>query len=154
LSIELAVNGTVHRIDVDGSAPLLFVLRNDLGLTAAKLGCGLEQCGACTVVVDGRAVTSCATAAADVVGKQITTLEGMSAGGRLHLVQQAFLDEQAAQCGYCIPGMIVAAVSLLEKTPDPDRSEIAEALDGNLCRCGSQPRIIKAVERAARAGAK
>jgi nicotinate dehydrogenase subunit A len=149
--MELDINGAVVAVDVDGATPLLFVLRNDLGLTAAKLGCGLEQCGACTVIIDGHAATSCATPVSDLAGKKIVTPEGVGAGGLLHPVQQALLDEQAAQCGYCIPGIVSTAVALLENVPNPTREQIVNALDGNLCRCGSHPRILRAVERAARA---
>ena len=146
---ELEVNGERRRIPAAPGTPLLYVLRNDLGLTAAKLGCGLEQCGACTVLVDGEAVPSCATAVEAFVGTRITTLEGLGGPGRLHPLQQAFLDEQAAQCGYCIPGMIVSAAALLERTPQPSDEQIRAALDPNLCRCGSYPRILEAVKRAA-----
>jgi nicotinate dehydrogenase subunit A len=151
LPIELQVNGAVHRVDVEPGTPLLLVLRNDLGLTAAKLGCGLEQCGACAVLVDGQDVTTCATAVETFVGRSIVTPEGIGQAGAAHVVQQAFVDEQAAQCGYCIPGMVVAAVALLDRTPAPSGDEIREALAGHLCRCGTHPRIIRAVERAARA---
>jgi nicotinate dehydrogenase subunit A len=147
--IVLKVNGVEHEVRVDPGTPLLYVLRNDLGLTAAKFGCGLEQCRACAVLVDGSAVTSCATGVGSFVGKEITTLEGLGTPERLHPVQQAFLVEEAGQCGYCIPGMIVAAVALLEANADPDDGQIRAALEPNLCRCGSQPRIVRAVRRAA-----
>jgi nicotinate dehydrogenase subunit A len=149
MSIELNVNGSTHRLDVEPDTPLLFVLRNDLGLTAAKLGCGLEQCGACAVLVDGEDVASCVTAVGAFVGRTIVTPEGIGSVGRAHVVQQAFIDEQAAQCGYCIPGMVVAGVALLGHTPSPSEGEIREALAGHLCRCGTHPRIVKAIERAA-----
>jgi nicotinate dehydrogenase subunit A len=149
--IELHVNGAIHRVDVEPGTPLLLVLRNDLGLTAAKLGCGLEQCGACAVLVDGQDVTTCATAVEAFVGRRLVTPEGIGQAGAAHAVQQAFVDEQAAQCGYCIPGMVVAAVALLDRTPAPSGEEIREALAGHLCRCGTHPRIVRAVERAARA---
>ena len=148
-SIVLRVNGAERVVLVDPGTPLLYVLRNDLGLTAAKFGCGLEQCRACLVLVDAEAATSCATAVDAFVGKEITTLEGLGTPERLHPVQQAFLDEDAGQCGYCIPGMIVGAVALLETTPGPDDSEIRAALAPHICRCGSQPRIVDAVRRAA-----
>ena len=148
--MELEINGAVVATDVDGSTPLLFVLRNDLGLTAAKLGCGLEQCGACTVIIDGGAATSCTTPISSLAGRSIVTVEGLGADDQLHPVQQALIDEQAAQCGYCIPGIVAAAVALLGQTPHPTREQIASALDGNLCRCGSQPRILRAIERAAK----
>ena len=147
--LELVVNGVAHRVRVDPGTPLLLVLRNDLGLTAAKLGCGLEQCRACSVLVDGEAVTSCSTAVEHFAGKEIVTPEGLSREGRLHPVQQAFVDEQAAQCGYCIPGMTVAAAALLARNPSPGENEILEALDGHLCRCGTQPRILRAIRAAA-----
>jgi nicotinate dehydrogenase subunit A len=147
--IELHVNGERRSVEAAPDTPLLYVLRNDLGLTAAKLGCGLEQCHACAVLVDGEAVPSCARAVEAFAGRQITTLEGLGGPGRLHPLQQAFLDEQAGQCGYCIPGMIVAAAALLARTPHPSDQQIREALDANLCRCGSYPRILKAVRRAA-----
>jgi nicotinate dehydrogenase subunit A len=149
--IVLRVNGAERRVAVDPATPLLYVLRNDLGLTAAKFGCGLEQCHACAVLVDGEAVTSCATAVEAFVGKKITTLEGLGTPERLHPVQQAFLDEDAGQCGYCVPGMIVATVALLDAHPQPTDEQIREALDRNLCRCGSQPRIVRAVRAAAAA---
>src|SRR4051812_49687665 len=117
--LTLRVNGADHKLKIDPQTPLLYVLRNDLGLTAAKFGCGLEQCNACAVLVDGEAVTSCATAVEAFVGKEITTLEGLGTTERLHPVQQAFLDEDAGQCGYCVPGMIVAAVALLDAHPQP-----------------------------------
>jgi nicotinate dehydrogenase subunit A len=149
--VSLRVNGVDHRLLIDPQTPLLYVLRNDLGLTAAKFGCGLEQCYACAVIVDGEAVTSCATAAEAFAGKEITTLEGIGTPEQLHPLQQAFLEEEAAQCGYCIPGVIVGAKALLDRTPDPSDGEIRTALAPHLCRCGSQPRIVKAVRRAAAA---
>jgi nicotinate dehydrogenase subunit A len=149
--IVLRVNGAGRRVAVDPATPLLYVLRNDLGLTAAKFGCGLEQCNACAVLVDGEAVTSCATAVEAFVGKEITTLEGLGTPEHLHPVQQAFLDEDAGQCGYCVPGMIVATVALLDAHPQPTDEQIRKALGGNLCRCGSQPRIVRAVRAAAAA---
>jgi len=147
--LELDVNGVVRTVIADPATPLLLVLRNDLGLTAAKLGCALEQCRACAVLVDGVATTSCATPVESMVGKRIVTPEGLGTPERLHRVQRAFVDEQATQCGYCIPGMVVGAVALLERTPSPTDAEIRESLAGHLCRCGSQPRILAAVRRAA-----
>jgi nicotinate dehydrogenase subunit A len=147
--IVLRVNGADRVVQVDPGTPLLYVLRNDLGLAAAKFGCGLEQCRACLVLADGEAVTTCATAVEAFVGRAITTLEGLGTPDRLHPVQQAFLDEEAGQCGYCIPGMIVAAAALLDTTPAPTEEQIRAALAPNLCRCGSQPRILRAVRRAA-----
>jgi nicotinate dehydrogenase subunit A len=147
--LTLRVNGADHKLKIDPQTPLLYVLRNDLGLTAAKFGCGLEQCFACAVLADGEAVTSCATAVEAFVGKEITTLEGIGTPERLHRLQEAFLEEEAAQCGYCIPGMIVSAKALLDRTARPSDEEIRAALAPHLCRCGSQPRIVKAVRRAA-----
>lgn len=148
--IELDVNGRRERIDCDPQTPLLLALRNDLGLKAAKLGCGLEQCYACAVLVDGVAMPSCATAVEAFVGREIITVEGLAEEGRLHPVQRAFVEEEAAQCGYCIAGMVIGAVALLERTAEPTGAEIRAALDPHLCRCGSHWRIIQAVERAAR----
>jgi nicotinate dehydrogenase subunit A len=147
--LTLRVNGADHELAVDPQTPLLYVLRNDLRLTAAKYGCGLEQCFACAVLVDGEPVTSCATAAEAFVGKAITTLEGIGTPDRLHPLQEAFLEEEAAQCGYCIPGVIVSAKALLDRTPRPSDDEIRAALAPHLCRCGSQPRIVRAVRSAA-----
>jgi aerobic-type carbon monoxide dehydrogenase small subunit (CoxS/CutS family) len=157
MRIELQVNGQRHAIDVDPARSLLSVLREDLALTGAKYGCGEGQCGACTVLLGRRAVHSCVTAVGSVGSAPVTTIEGLEQDGRLHPLQQAFLDEGALQCGYCTPGMIMGGVALLEATPAPSPAEIARALEGNLCRCGTYPRIIKAVQRAAsttaRAGA-
>ena len=147
--LVLRVNGAERRVQADPGTPLLYVLRNDLGLTAAKFGCGLEQCFACAVLVDGEAVTSCATAVEAFVGREITTLEGIGTPERLDPLQEAFLEEEAAQCGYCIPGIIVGAKALLGRNPEPTDDEIREALAPHLCRCGSQPRIVRAVRRAA-----
>ena len=147
--IALDVNGSVREVEVDPGTPLLSVLRNDLGLTAAKFGCGLEQCGACKVIVEGEAIYSCREPVESFVGRRITTLEGIGTPERLHPVQRAFIEEQAAQCGYCIPGIIVAAKTLLDRNPDPADAQIRAALEDHLCRCGSQARIIKAVKRAA-----
>ena len=147
--IELDINGHREIVAVEPDTPFLQVLRNDLGLTAAKYGCGLEQCYACAVLVDGEATTTCASGVDAFVGRRVVTLEGLSSAGRLHPVQQAFIDEEAAQCGYCIPGMIMGAVALLERSPNPSDAEIRAALDPHLCRCGTHPRIIRAVQRAA-----
>jgi len=149
--VAITVNGEEHRVSVPANTTLLNVLRNDLQLTAARFGCGLEQCGACKVIVDGEAVPSCALPVGDVEGATITTLEGVSDLGHLHPVQQAFLDEQAAQCGYCTAGMIVAVVALLEQTPTPTDTDIRAALQAHVCRCGIHHRILKAVRRAAEA---
>ena len=147
--LELHVNGRRELVRVDPTTPLLQVLRNDLGLTAAKYGCGLEQCFACAVLVDDEATTSCATPVDSFVGRRIVTLEGLAADGELDPVQQAFLEEEAAQCGYCIPGMIIGAVALLARESAPTEAQIRTALDPHLCRCGTHPRILKAVRRAA-----
>jgi len=147
--LVLHVNGEARTVGAAPGTPLLYALRNDLGLTAAKFGCGLEQCGACSVLVDGESVATCVTPVEAFAGRAITTVEGLGAPGRLHPVQQSFVDEQAAQCGYCIPGFVVAAVALLERTQQPSDDEIRAALAPHLCRCGSYPRILRAVRRAA-----
>src|SRR5262245_19957049 len=144
----LTINGRAVRLEAQPDRPLLSVLRDDLDLSGAKYGCGEGQCGACTVLVDGKPTRSCITALGECEGKQIATIEGLSEGDRLHPLQQAFLDCGAMQCGYCTPGMIMAGVALLEKTHEPSRPEIAHALNGNLCRCGTYQRIIQAVEQA------
>ncbi len=146
----LRVNGVDHSISLQRERSLLHVLREELGLTGTKYGCGEGECGACKVLVDGVAVRSCTTPVGEVVGRSVTTIEGLAQGDRLHPVQQAFLDAGAFQCGYCIPGMILAAASLLERNPHPDDGEIRAAMDGNLCRCGGYLRILDAVQRASR----
>ena len=145
--LELTVNGRIERVTVDPATPLLYVLRNDLGLTGAKLGCALEQCRSCAVIVDGEAVTSCATPVEAFVGRPITTVEGIGRPDALDPLQQAFVDEHAAQCGYCIPGIIVGLRALLDRTPVPTDDEVRSALVGHLCRCGTHPRILRAVRR-------
>ncbi len=147
--MDLKVNGQTRSVEVDGDTPLLYVLRNELELNAAKYGCGLGQCGACTVIVEGEAVLSCVTPVMLAQGKRITTLEALGTAERPGALQQAFIEEQAAQCGYCIPGMMMRAQALLERQPDPAEAEIRRALQTNLCRCGTHMRIIKAVKRAA-----
>lgn len=147
--IKLKVNGQTHNVDTDPATPLLYVLRDHLQLNGAKYGCGLGQCGACTVLVDGKPVFSCITPILVVQERSIRTLEGLGLAERPGAVQQAFIDEQAAQCGYCIPGMIVRAQALLEENPAPTDEEIRKALNGNLCRCGTHMRILRAVKRAA-----
>jgi len=149
--LVISVNGVEHEVAADPRTPLLYVLRNDLGLTAAKFGCGLEQCRACAVIADGEVVTSCATAVEEFAGKELTTLEGIGTPDRLHPLQEAFLEEEAAQCGYCVPGVLVAAKALLDRRPDPSEEEIRAALAPHLCRCGSHARIVRAVRRAAAA---
>lgn len=146
---ELTVNGRRHKIDAPPEATLLDVLRDSLGLTGTKYGCGEGLCGACTVLIGGKAAPSCVTPAASVAGRAVTTIEGLAAGGKPHPVQQAFLEKEAFQCGYCTPGMILEAVDLLKKTPKPTDSAIRGAFEGHICRCGSHPRIIEAVRLAA-----
>ena len=147
--ITLHVNGRPEQVDADPATPLLYVLRDDLRLNGAKFGCGLGQCGACTVLVDGVAARACVIPAAGVAGRTITTLEGLSNANGLHAVQQAFIDAQAAQCGYCLNGMIMTTVALLAETARPTDVQIRQALSGNLCRCGTHVEIVNAVRRAA-----
>jgi nicotinate dehydrogenase subunit A len=147
--MKLKVNGSEREVDADPDTPLLYVLRNDLALNAAKFGCGLGQCGACTVMVDGEAVFSCLTPVMVVEGKEITTLEGLGSIEDPGTLQRAFIEEQAAQCGYCIAGMMMRAQALLQKNPQPSDAEIRLALQPNLCRCGTHMRILRAVRRAA-----
>ena len=148
-ALELNVNGRACHVETDSTSDLLGVLRDELGLTGTKYGCGEGQCGACTVLLDGRAVRSCSTPVSAAVGKRLTTIEGLARDGRLHPVQQAFLDEGAMQCGYCIPGMVMSSVALLGRAPRPSREEILDAMNGNVCRCGTYARIVAAIERAA-----
>jgi len=143
------VNGVRSRVETDPERPLLWVLRNDLDLTGAKYGCGEGQCGACTVLIDGVAHRSCLTPVGSVTGKEITTIEGLADGARLHPLQQAFVDCDAMQCGYCTPGMIMQSVGLLRRDPSPSEAEIRGELEGNVCRCGTQNRIVTAVQKAA-----
>ena len=145
----LQVNGEQHSLSLSADASLLHVLRNDLALNGPKYGCGLGQCGSCTVLIDGMAARACVVPAHGVQGRSITTLEGLGSREQLHPVQQAFIDEQAAQCGYCLNGMIVMTGSLLTHTPDPTEAQIRSALSGNFCRCGTHLEIIRAVKRAA-----
>jgi aerobic-type carbon monoxide dehydrogenase small subunit (CoxS/CutS family) len=146
--MELVVNQQHYRLQVDPDRMLLWVLRDELELTGSKYGCGEGQCGACTVLIDGAPVRSCITRASTVAGKQITTIEGIAQNGRLHAVQEAFIQADAMQCGYCTPGMIVSGVALLKKTPHPSEAEIRRAMEGNVCRCGTYPRIVAAVQLA------
>ena len=148
MPLRIRVNGKDHDVVAEPDTPLLFVLRNDLELNGPKFGCGLGQCGACTVHVDGAPRRSCVTALSAVAGKEIVTLEGLGTPDRLHALQQAFIDEQAAQCGYCINGMIMRAASLLAETPRPSREQILTAMSANLCRCGTHMRIVRAIQRA------
>jgi aerobic-type carbon monoxide dehydrogenase small subunit (CoxS/CutS family) len=145
---ELIVNGKTVRVVADGSTPLLSVLRDELALRGSRFGCGTEQCGACMVLIDGEPAYSCARAIESVAGRSVATVEGLSANGALHPLQQAFLDEQAGQCGYCLSGILMSAAALLARNPRPSRSEIAAALDRHLCRCGMHNRVLRAVERA------
>ena len=147
--MTLKVNGRDHQVDAEPDTPLLYVLRDDLKLNAAKFGCGLGQCGSCTVIVDGKAVLSCVTPLALLDGKQVTTLEGLGSVAEPAPIQRAFMEEQAAQCGYCIAGMMMRAQALLEANPAPSRAEIRRHMNTNLCRCGTHMRIVRAVERAA-----
>jgi nicotinate dehydrogenase subunit A len=150
-TVEFVVNGRPVSFDGDGTAPLLSVLRDDLALRGTKFGCGNEQCGACMVLVDGKPEHSCAREVASIAGRAITTIEGLSYDGALHPLQQAFLDEQAGQCSYCLPGILISASALLAKNPKPSRDEIIAALDPHLCRCGIHNRVIRAVQKAAAA---
>ena len=148
MRLDLDVNGTRRVVDVDPARTLLSVLREELAITGTKYGCGEGQCGACTVLLGDRAVRSCMTPVARATGAPITTIEGIERDGRLHPLQQAIIEEGALQCGYCTPGMIMSGVALLKATPSPSTSEIARAMEGNVCRCGTYPRIIAAVQRA------
>jgi aerobic-type carbon monoxide dehydrogenase small subunit (CoxS/CutS family) len=147
--MELVVNQKHYRLVVDQSRMLLWVLRDELELTGTKYGCGEGQCGACTVLIDGAAVRSCMTRVSAVAGKEITTIEGLEQNGKLHPLQEAFIEADALQCGYCTPGMILSSAALLKKTPQPSEPEIRRALQGNVCRCGTYPRIVLAVQMAA-----
>ena len=149
--MKLHVNGRDHEVAAEPDTPLLYVLRDDLRLNGAKYGCGLGQCGACTVIIDGEAVFSCVTPIAVLEGKKITTLEGLGTAEKPGRVQAAFVEEQAAQCGFCIPGMVMRATALLAKTPDPSEAQIRAALQPHLCRCGTHMRVLRAVKKAAKA---
>jgi isoquinoline 1-oxidoreductase subunit alpha len=146
---ELNVNGVRHTVDVALEQSLLAVLRDNLGLTGCKIGCGEGACGACTVLVDGQLTRSCITPIAAVIGREVRTIEGLEQHGRLHPLQQAFLELDALQCGYCTPGMIMAALALLLQCPNPSEDEIVRFMEGNICRCGTYPRIVRAIQRAA-----
>ena len=149
MSISIEVNGRLRAVDADGETPLLYVLRNDLKLKGARFGCGLGVCGACTVVIEGKAVQSCDISLAAVAGRRITTIEGIGSVDRLHALQAAFLEEQAAQCGYCTSGIIMTAYALLAANARPTDAEICAALDGNICRCGTHARVLRAIKKAA-----
>ena len=150
--MQLDVNGTIRRLDADGDRMLLSVLRDDLELTGTKYGCGEGQCAACTVLIDGQPAKSCLTRVSAVAGKKIVTIEGLAPNGRLHPVQEAFLEADAMQCGWCTPGMILGAVGLLRRTPHPSEAEIVNGMNGHICRCGTYSRIIRAIQTAAAKG--
>jgi nicotinate dehydrogenase subunit A len=150
--LVLRVNGRRHDVSVNTDTPLLYVLRNDLGLNGPKFGCGLAQCGACAVLQDGVEIRACVTPVASVVNSEITTCEGLGTPDKPHPLQAAFATEQAAQCGYCISGMVMAAASLLKQNPKPSRADITAGMNGHLCRCGTHLRIVRAIERAAKEG--
>jgi nicotinate dehydrogenase subunit A len=152
MAVSLKVNGAVRTVPAEPDTPLLYVLRNDLELNGAKFGCGLAQCGACTVLVDGQPVRSCVTQVGSLGQAEVTTLEGLGSVAHPHPLQQAFIDTQAVQCGYCIPGMIMSAKALLDQTPHPTEAQVREGLSGNLCRCGTHGRIVRAVLKASEAG--
>lgn len=148
--IDLEVNGEAHRVEAEPDMPLLWVIREQLGLTGTKFGCGLAQCGACTVHLDGQAVRSCTLPIAAVAGRSVTTIEGLAKDGALNAVQRAWIDEQAPQCGYCQSGQIMSAMALLASNPAPDDADINAAMRGNICRCGAYSRIRRAIKRAAK----
>jgi aerobic-type carbon monoxide dehydrogenase small subunit (CoxS/CutS family) len=151
-TIQLAINQKSYSVDVDPQTSLLTVLRENLDLTGSKYGCGEGQCGACTVLIEGKAQRSCITRVGSVRQKQVTTIEGLAAGDQLHAVQRAFLDVGALQCGYCTSGMIMSAVALLRKNSSPSESQIIDFMDGNICRCGTYARIVSAIQKAAKSG--
>ena len=149
-TIEFTLNGKPVKLEADGDRMLLWVLRHDLGLTGTKYGCGKAYCGACTVLIGGKPQRSCRIPARNVRGAEVLTIEGLARGGKLHPLQEAFVAEGALQCGYCTPGMILTAYSLLLEKPEPTEAEIIEGMDGNLCRCGAHGRIVRAIASAAR----
>ena len=150
MEVGLLVNGQPRKVSADANTPLLYVLRNDLALMGTRFGCGLGQCGACNVLIDGRKVPACDTPLWAASGKTVTTVEGLGLPGSLSVLQQAFVDEQAAQCGYCVSGILISAYALLQENSDPSDADIRAALDANLCRCGTHNRFVRAVQRAAR----
>jgi len=149
MDIALTVNGSAVRVTAHETTPLLDVLRNQLDLKGTRYGCGLEQCGSCMVLLDDEPIYACSREVGTVAGRSITTIEGLGSAAQPHPLQQAFLDEQAGQCGYCLSGIVVSAKALLDRNPSPSRADIASALDKNLCRCGAHPRILRAIEQAA-----
>ena len=146
---EITVNGEPRQVEAEAALPLIYVLRNELGLTGTRYGCGLEQCGSCMVLIDGEPSYACARAMDSVAGRTVQTIEDLGTVADPHPLQQAFLDEQAGQCGYCLSGILISAKALLDRNPSPSRADIVAALDGHLCRCGAHSRIIRAVDRAA-----
>jgi nicotinate dehydrogenase subunit A len=150
MTVSLTVNGTAHTCAAAPETPLLYVLRNDIGINSTKYGCGIAQCGACTVLLDGQAIRSCVVPAAAAAQGKITTLEGLGSTDKLHALQKAFIEEQAAQCGYCTAGMVMSAKALLDRVRSPSEAQIREAMAGNLCRCGTHTRILRAIQRAAK----
>ena len=150
MSVTLTVNGARHTSPAAPDTPLLYVLRNDIGINSAKYGCGAAQCGACTVLLDGQPIRSCVVPASAASAGKVTTLEGLGNPQHLHVLQQAFIQEQAAQCGYCSSGMIMSAKALLDRNSNPDEQQIKDAMAGNLCRCGTHTRIVRAIQRAAK----
>ncbi len=150
MALTIQVNGKSREVQADAETPLLYALRNDLGMIGTRYGCGLGQCGACTVIIDGKPVQSCDVPIAAVVGKQITTVEALGSDAAMHPLQQAFIAEQAAQCGYCASGILMSAKALLDVNKDPSDADIRKALEGNLCRCGTHSRILRAIKCAAK----
>lgn len=150
-TLSFRLNGKAVQIDVDASRPLLWVLRTDLALTGPKYGCGISECGACTVLIDQRAVRACSVAVGAVEGREVVTIEGLARDGELHALQKAFMAQDALQCGFCTPGMILTACDLLHKNPHPSREQVIAGMDGNLCRCGAHVRIVDAILEAAAA---
>ena len=146
---KLTVNGNTRKVQASDATPLIYVLRNELGLTGTRFGCGLEQCGSCMVLIDGAPAYACTRAMDSVADSEVLTIEGLRSEAAPHPLQQAFMDEQAGQCGYCLSGILISAKALLDKNPNPSRSDIVAALDGHLCRCGAHSRIIRAISRAA-----
>lgn len=149
MATSISINGKAHTVDADSETPLLYILRNDLKLKGARFGCGIGACGACTVVIDGKAVQSCDISLSAAAGKSITTIEGIGSPEKMHALQSAFIAEQAAQCGYCTSGIIMTAYALLARNAHPSDADISAALDGNICRCGTHARILRAIRKAA-----